>query len=49
MTRCIWCIDPNSEDDSDPGTLCRAHLAEYDGVSVSELDRMESEQSAELD
>lgn len=47
MTRCPWCADPNSAED-DPEKLCRPHLAEWEGLSEAELDRMESEQQAEL-
>lgn len=44
--RCPWCAGSYSDDD-DPETLCRTHLAEYEGLSVAELDRMEAEQAAE--
>ena len=43
---CPWCRNSDN-DDPDPDTLCRPHLAEYEGLSESELDRMESEQYAE--
>jgi hypothetical protein len=49
---CTWCNDPNSEfepfdsDDADQ-TLCRAHVAEYEGLSLTGLDRMESEMEAD--
>jgi len=46
-TRCPWCRTPVTDEDPDPDTLCRSHLAELEGLSVSELDRMESEQYAE--
>jgi hypothetical protein len=45
-TTCPWCRD-DATDDPDPDTLCRPHLAEHEGLSESELDRMESEQYAE--
>jgi len=46
---CPWCQDINSdvepEDDDDAEMLlCRGHLAEYTGVSLNGLDRMEDEQ-----
>lgn len=45
---CPWCKNyAASTGDEDPNTLCRWHLAEYEGLSVAELDRMESEQYAE--
>lgn len=43
---CPWCLDENAEDFS--SLLCRAHLAEYEGLSIAELDRMEDEQAKEL-
>lgn len=47
MRKCEWC---NGSDNDEPNTntLCRSHLAEYEGLSVYELDRMESEQASEL-
>lgn len=39
---CSWCKDPNSTDESGEG-LCRTHTAEYEGISVAELDRSERE------
>ena len=48
MSRCPWCALPyGAVEDPDPDTLCRPHLAEYEGLSEDELDRMESEQYAE--
>ena len=48
MTTCPWCLDyANATGDEDPRTLCRPHLAEHEGLSEAELDRMESEQFAE--
>lgn len=47
---CPWCLDQTSEfepfdsDDAD-ATLCRAHVAEYEGLSLDGLDRMEAEQA----
>lgn len=43
---CPWCVDENAEEYST--LLCRPHLAEYEGLSENELDRMESEQATEL-
>ncbi len=42
QTCCIWCINPNSTEE-DPARLCRTHLAEFEGLSVTEFDRSESE------
>ena len=43
---CLWCAGSDAED---PGpNACRPCLAEYEGMSVAELDRMEAEQAAEL-
>lgn len=48
--KCIWCANPNSDQEPiDPeNELCRSHLAEYEGMSEAELDRMESEQAKDL-
>jgi hypothetical protein len=43
---CPWCLDDNVEEYSP--LLCRSHLAEYEGLSEDELDRMEDEQASEL-
>lgn len=43
---CPWCLDEHDDEYSEK--LCRTHLAEYEGLSVSELDRIEDEQGAEL-
>lgn len=44
---CEWC-NGSDNDDPDTDTLCRSHLAEYEGLSEDELDRMEDEQAREL-
>lgn len=50
---CPWCLDQTSEfepfdsDDAD-ATLCRAHVAEYEGLSLDGLDRMEAEQAKDF-
>lgn len=46
---CAWCADPASDyEPADPDReLCRAHLAEHEGLSPAELDRMDAEQAAE--
>ncbi|MEU4220367.1 hypothetical protein [Actinoplanes sp. NPDC026623] len=46
MTGCPWCAE-DLTDDVDPNTLCRSHLAEYEGLPECHLDRMEAEQAAE--
>lgn len=43
---CPWCAGSANED-PDTDMLCWAHLAEHEGLSEDELDRMESEQAAE--
>jgi hypothetical protein len=45
-TKCPWC-NGSDNDDPDPSTLCRTHEAEYEGLSVAELDRRDDEQGAE--
>lgn len=47
---CIWCANPGTDQEpTDPEMeLCRSHLAEYEGVSEAELDRMEDEQRKDL-
>lgn len=50
--KCPWCLDPESEfepfdsDDADQ-ILCRAHVAEYEGLSLDGLDRADSEMYAD--
>jgi hypothetical protein len=53
--KCPWCVaypqmsDFEPEDDEDAEmTLCRGHLAEFSGLSLDGLDRMESEQLYDL-
>jgi hypothetical protein len=43
VTECPWCADPNAEDWAD--TLCKAHEAEYLGLSVAGLEHMYAEQA----
>lgn len=48
MTRqqsCPWCLYPNAEEWDD--NLCRMHEAEYEGMSLDQLDRRDAEQYAE--
>ena len=47
---CEWCKEPylNWNDDPDTDKLCRTHLAEYEGLSESELDRRDDEEAREL-
>lgn len=48
MIACEWCRVPDSvNDEPDTDKLCRPHLAEYEGLSENELDRMEREQRAD--
>lgn len=44
---CPWC-QGSDEEYPDTDKLCRPHLAEHEGLSESELDRMEDEQAREL-
>lgn len=34
---CSWCVNPNAEEDD--GTLCRPHKAEYEGLSLGQMDK----------
>ena len=48
MSKCEWCADPNSTNDSpDPFTLCNSHYAEYLGTSEADWERGEAEMFAE--
>lgn len=44
---CQWCAGDET-DYPDTDLLCRPHLADYEGLSVAELDRMEAEQAYDL-
>lgn len=46
---CPWCVDYNdpANDNVEPDVLCIDHLAEYEGMSVVELDRMLAEMLAD--
>lgn len=49
---CLWCgrgidYEPFDSDDADQ-KLCRGHVAEYEGLSLDGLDRMESEQVKDM-
>lgn len=46
-SRCPWCRDVE-DDDPDTDTLCRSHLAEYEGLSEDELDRRDREEAYDL-
>lgn len=44
---CEWCA--GSEEDAErPEDLCRAHQAEYEGLSENELDRRDREEAMDL-
>lgn len=45
-TTCPWCH--GNDTDYDERDLCRPHLAEFEGLTLSELDRMLDEQADEL-
>lgn len=44
--QCPWCQSEDAEDYSPK--LCRFHLAEYEGLSVDELDRRDREEAKDL-
>lgn len=44
---CPWCANPSAEDTDRPDLLCRAHEAEYDGLTLNQLDRRDFEQYEE--
>lgn len=49
---CLWCRDPNAGDDlsdAEYDRLCRPHQAEYEGLSLDGLDRMEAGERADMD
>jgi hypothetical protein len=52
MIMCPWCKDglasPYDPDEDDARRLCRSHLAEYEGLSLDGLDRMEAEQAYDM-
>lgn len=45
-TTCPWCTG-SDDDEPDYDTLCLAHQAEYEGLSINELERRDREQYAE--
>lgn len=49
--RCAWCAgtdyEPFDSDDAD-ATLCRGHVAEFEGVSLEGLDRWEDAIRADM-
>ena len=45
--QCPWCQEVET-DDPDTDKLCRTHLAEYEGLSVDELDRRDREEAYDL-
>lgn len=48
MTKCEWCLNPDStNDEPDTEELCTDHLAEYEGLSVYQMERRDREQYAE--
>lgn len=48
---CGWCagsdFEPLDSDDA-AGMLCRGHVAEYEGLSLDGLDRMEAAERADM-
>jgi len=47
VKRCEWCRNFDAEDAENPEDLCRTHQAEWEGLSLSELERRDREQYAE--
>lgn len=53
MICCPWCLHQNSNfepfdsDDAD-ASLCRTHVAEYEGLSLNGLDRADDEMARDL-
>lgn len=41
LQKCPWCRKPDSQDVDDPETLCEAHLAEHEGLSIDAMERRE--------
>jgi pyruvate-formate lyase-activating enzyme len=48
--RCIWCRNPDSDQEPEypEKELCNSHLAEYEGLSEDELNRMYQEERMDL-
>lgn len=44
---CEWCRNPNAEDADRPWDLCDDHAAEYEGISVDQLQTRDRVQYAE--
>ena len=44
LITCPWCLDETADDDVNTDDLCRRHLAEYEGLSLDEMDRRDREQ-----
>jgi hypothetical protein len=48
VKNCPWCKNyAAATGDEDPNTLCRSHLAEYEGTSEDMLDREDADTYAE--
>jgi hypothetical protein len=53
MRKCPWCADESTDWEPLDSTealarLCRPHVAEYEGVSLDGLDRMEADERADM-
>jgi len=46
MPKCPWCSHPSPED-YDEALLCRPHYAEFLGLTLAGLERMEDEERGE--
>jgi len=47
LNACPWCDGYDFEPHDPESALCRSHLAEYEGLSLGELERMERAQDGE--
>ncbi len=47
VNACPWCDGYDFEPHDPESALCRSHLAEYEGLSLGELERMERAQDGE--
>lgn len=46
IRECSWCAGSDN-DEPDTDLLCIDHLAEYEGLSVDQMERRDDEQAAE--
>lgn len=46
-TPCEWCANPNATETTTPESLCDDHTAEYEGISLDQLQSRDQIQYAE--